>query len=96
MKKKVYNLDNIMRSLSQNDPRAKCCQKQNTGKRSIKLYMVFCGTVVVRGQSKTLVPIHMSEAQGVVGHRNRIPRKIVTAPSLKKFMKHLDNSFRTI
>lgn len=53
-----------MRSLNQNDPRAKCCQKQNTGKRSIKLYMVFCGTVVVRAQSKTLVPIHMSEAQG--------------------------------
>lgn len=36
IKKKVYNLNNIMRSLNKNDPRAKCCQKQNTGKNQSK------------------------------------------------------------
>lgn len=93
MKKKVHNLNNIMRSLNQNDPRTKCCQKQNTGKTSVKIYIVYCGTVVVRGQNKTAVLIYRSEAQGVVGHWNRIPKKTVTAPSLTKFKNHLDNSF---
>lgn len=83
-----------MRSLNRNDPRAKCCQKQNTGKRSIKIDIVFCGTVVVRRQNKTTVPIYRPETQGVVGHWNRIPRERVTAPSLTKFEKHLDNSLR--
>lgn len=74
MNKKVYNLNNIMRSLNQNDPRAKCCQEQNTGMRSIKIFIVFCGTVVVRGQSKTSVPIHRSEAQ-TVSTRTGSPEK---------------------
>ncbi|KFW78792.1 hypothetical protein N305_04956, partial [Manacus vitellinus] len=30
--------------------------------------------------------------QRVVGHWNRLPRAVVTAPSLKEFKKHLDNA----
>ncbi|KFW81113.1 hypothetical protein N305_04073, partial [Manacus vitellinus] len=32
--------------------------------------------------------------QRVVGHWNRLPREVVTAPSLTEFKKHLDNSLR--
>lgn len=52
-----YDLNNIMRSLKQSESRDKCCQHQNTGKKSVKIHIVICGTVAVWDKNKTVVTI---------------------------------------
>lgn len=47
-----------MRRLKHSESRDKCCQEQNTVKRSGKIHIVIHRTRVVRGQNKTIVPTY--------------------------------------